>query len=273
MQHSSKCFKSVGLTEKFKENSCKLVLYVINETFHSYVNIKRLAIFSAFFPLSSYWASRPWPPLCICLFYRRVGGLVWGHILLRGRINSWVLWLIQWTNSCSPSNSPLLGCPSHPRRGAARRPCLPRLLKLSALSCWKCPVLGRHPVPVRGRGACEPPASGLQHLLSAAGARRMAPLAGQHFPGLPSYRVVALAQQSLFGAGAGWQWLQYKLKAFGVLQRKGFQGQHGNEWIFVQIEGVKSVRQDWGFVWGLSLPLSMSQKINSHFRNAISGRF
>lgn len=49
MQHSSKCLKSVGLTEKFKENSCKLILYVINETFHSYVNIKCLGIFFPFF--------------------------------------------------------------------------------------------------------------------------------------------------------------------------------------------------------------------------------
>lgn len=158
MQHSSKCFKSVGLTEKFKENSCKLILYVINETFHSYVNIKCLAIFSSFFSLSSYWAPPPWPPLYICLFCRMVGGLAWGHILLRGRINSWVLWLIHWTNSCSPSNSPLLGCPSHPRRGAARRHCLllPQLLKLSSLSCKKWTFLDRstpHPVKQRWGGS------------------------------------------------------------------------------------------------------------------------
>lgn len=164
-----------------------------------------------------------------------VGGLVWGHILLRGRINSWVLWLIEWTNSCSPSNSPLLGCPSHPRRGAARRHCLPQLLKLSPLSCSKCPFLGQHPVPVWSRGAVWAPGQRAAATPSAAGTHRMAPLAGQDFPGLPSYRVATLAQQSLFGAGAGWQWLQYRLKAFGVLQRKGFQGQHGKEWIFVQI--------------------------------------
>lgn len=150
MQHSSKCFKSVGLTEKFKENSCKLILYVINETFHSYVNNKCLAIFSSFFPLSSSWAPPPWPPLYICLFYRLVGGLAWAHILLRGRINSWVLWLIHWTNSCSLSNSPLLGCLSHPGRGAARGHCLPlpQLLKLSPLSCKKCPFLDQITPPM-----------------------------------------------------------------------------------------------------------------------------
>lgn len=133
MRHSSKCFKSVGLTEKFKENSCKLILYVINETFHSYVNIKCLGIFFPFFFFSSSWAPLPWPPLCVCLFYRMVGGLAWGHILLRGRINSWVLWLIHRANSCSPSNLPLLSCPSHPRRWAARRQCLPlpQLFKFS----------------------------------------------------------------------------------------------------------------------------------------------
>lgn len=37
-----------------------------------------------------------------------------------------------------------------------------------------------------------------------------------------------------------WSWgcrqcLQYGLKAFGVLERKGFQGQQRNEWLFVQI--------------------------------------
>lgn len=148
----------MGLTEKFKENSCKLILYVINETFHSYVNIKCLTIFSSFFFLSSYWAPPPWPPLYICLFYRRVGGLAWGHILLRGRINSWVLWLIHWTNSCSPSYSPLLKCPSHPRRGAARRHCLPlpQLLKLSSLSCKKCTFLDRSsPRPPKAEVWCE----------------------------------------------------------------------------------------------------------------------
>lgn len=226
----------MGLTEKFKENSCKLILYVINETFHSYVNIKCLAIFfPLFFSLSSYWAPPPWPPLHVCLFYGMVGGLAWGHILLRGRINSWVLWLIHRTNSCSPSNSPLLGCPSHPRRGAARRHCLPQLLKLSPVSCKKCTFLDRSPTSMHSRGVIGAP--GRQGCRDTAeGPWQPHPrVSGQHFPGLASYRVVPLPQQCLFRAGAGWQWLQHGLKAFGVLERKGFQGQQRNEWIFVQI--------------------------------------
>lgn len=88
-------------------------------------------IFSLFLLFSFYWAPLPWPPLCVCLFYRMVGGLAWGHILLGGRINSWVLWLIHRANSCSPSNSPLLRRPSRPRRWAARRQCLPQSSKFS----------------------------------------------------------------------------------------------------------------------------------------------
>lgn len=179
----------MGLTEKFKENSCKLILYVINETFHSYVNIKCLAIFPLFFFLSSYWAPPPWPPLYICLFYRRVGGLAWGHILLRGRINSWVLWLIHWTNSCSPSYSPLLECPSHPRRGAARRHCLPL-----PLSCW-------NSVPFLVKNALSLTEAPQAHLKQRCGVSRALsvkrdtadwmwqphpPVSGQDFPGLPS---------------------------------------------------------------------------------------
>lgn len=245
MQHSSKCFKSVGLTEKFKENSCKLILYIINETFHSYVNIKCLAIFfPLLFPLSSYWAPPPWPPLYVCLFYRMVGGLAWGHILLRGRINSWVLWLIHWTNSCSPSNSPLLGCPSHPRRGAARRPCLP------LLSCWNSfPFLVKNALsltepphtPVKQRCDLSPWPAGLQRASSLGeGHSRLAVAATSPSVWARFSRAHLLQSSGFATAVPVWSWgcrqlLQYGLKAFGVLERKGFQGQQRNEWLFVQI--------------------------------------
>lgn len=65
----------MGLTEKFKENSCKLILYVINETLHSYVNIKCLGFlfyFVLFF--SSLLLSPPLPDLHGAVFVREEGG-------------------------------------------------------------------------------------------------------------------------------------------------------------------------------------------------------
>lgn len=147
-----------------------------------------------------------------------VGGLAWGHILSGGRINSWVLWLIHWANSCSPSNSPLLRCPSHPRRGAARRQCLPlpglwkfsvRFLKENALSLteppraqvkrrcgydpsWPAPLRGA-PSPSEGRGG--------------RGGSHISKCLRKVFPGFTAYRAVALPQRCPFGAGAGCWWL------------------------------------------------------------------
>lgn len=73
----------MGLTEKFKENSCKLILYVINETFHSYVNIKCLGIFFPFF-FSFPFTELPFPDLHY-VFVCFIGWWVGWH----GGIFSW----------------------------------------------------------------------------------------------------------------------------------------------------------------------------------------
>lgn len=163
-----------------------------------------LGYFFLLFYLSSYWAPSPWPPLCVCLFCRMVGGLAWGYIPLGGRINSWVLWLIHWANSCSASNSPLLRCPSHPQRGAARRQCLslPPLLELPIHFLKHFPWPS-NPSQQRCRyKPVEPPPC-----WRVSGSSHISKVSEQDFPGLTSYRIVVLPQQCLFSAGAGCLWL------------------------------------------------------------------
>lgn len=161
MQHSSKCFKSVGLTEKFKENSCKLILYVINETFHSYVNIKCLGIF---FPFSSFPLTElPLPDLHY-MFVCFMGWWVGWH----GGIFSWEEELIAESCDSFTEQTAVLS-PIHPSSDVHPTPgeelpegnCLPlpQLLKLSVHFLNENALSWAEPPHVQAKRRCgyEPP--------------------------------------------------------------------------------------------------------------------